>query len=81
MGIPSHLGPLLGSLPVPEQPRLTPSLTPEAISAIDAAHIWHPYSTIGAPGTLPPAVRLAAEGAWLTVSRDGRQCTGTATPR
>ena len=58
---------------MPEQPRLTPSLTPEAISAIDAAHIWHPYSTIGAPGTLPPVVALAAEGAWLTVSRDGRE--------
>ena len=25
----------------------TPGLTPEQISAIDAAHLWHPYSTIG----------------------------------
>ena len=79
---------------MPEQPRLTPSLTPEAISAIDAAHIWHPYSTIGAPGTLPPVVALAAEGAWLTWPvtavrsgsstrwrRGGPQCTATATPR
>jgi adenosylmethionine---8-amino-7-oxononanoate aminotransferase len=58
---------------VPEQPGLTPNLTPDAISAIDAAHIWHPYSTIGAPGALPPVVALAAEGAWLTLARDGRE--------
>src|SRR6202012_5971889 len=25
----------------------TSGLTPEQISAIDAAHLWHPYSTIG----------------------------------
>lgn len=49
------------------------ALTPEEISAIDAAHVWHPYSTIGAPGTLPPVVALAARGAWLTLSRDGHQ--------
>jgi adenosylmethionine---8-amino-7-oxononanoate aminotransferase len=60
-------------LPVPEQPGLSPNLTHDAISAIDAAHIWHPYSTIGAPGTSPPVVALAAEGAWLTLARDGRQ--------
>ncbi len=32
------------------------ALTPAEISAIDAAHVWHPYSTIGAPsvnGTAP----------------------------
>ena len=23
-------------------------MTPAEISAIDAAHVWHPYSTIGA---------------------------------
>jgi len=49
------------------------ALTPEEISAVDAAHVWHPYSTIGAPGTLPPVVALGARGAWLTLSRDGRQ--------
>ncbi|CAJ1583163.1 adenosylmethionine--8-amino-7-oxononanoate transaminase [[Mycobacterium] wendilense] len=49
------------------------ALTPEEISSIDAAHIWHPYSTIGAPGTTPPVVALAARGAWLTVSRNGRE--------
>jgi adenosylmethionine---8-amino-7-oxononanoate aminotransferase len=44
-------------------------LTPQEISAIDAAHVWHPYSTIGAPGALPPVVALGAKGAWLTVAR------------
>lgn len=48
-------------------------LSPEQISAIDAAHIWHPYSTIGSPGTLPPVVALRAKGAWLTVLRDGHE--------
>ena len=28
-------------------PAATSGLTPEQISAIDAAHLWHPYSTIG----------------------------------
>lgn len=55
------------------QSGLSPSLTPLQISAIDAAHIWHPYSTIGAPGTPPPVVTVAAKGAWLTVIRDGRE--------
>ena len=31
----------------------TSGLTPEQISAIDAAHLWHPYSTIGAEGGAP----------------------------
>ncbi|AQA05588.1 adenosylmethionine--8-amino-7-oxononanoate transaminase [Mycobacterium sp. MS1601] len=44
-----------------------PGLTPAEISAIDAAHVWHPYSTIGAPGTLAPKVVLSASGPWLTV--------------
>ena len=47
-------------------------LTPEQISAIDAAHIWHPYSTIGAPGALPPVVATAARGPWLTLVQDGQ---------
>src|ERR687897_830083 len=37
----------VGSEPVP--------LTPAEISAIDAAHVWHPYSTIGAEA-FPPVV-------------------------
>ncbi|KZS61365.1 adenosylmethionine--8-amino-7-oxononanoate transaminase [Mycobacterium ostraviense] len=49
---------------------VTPGLTPEQISAIDAAHLWHPYSTIGAEA-LPPIVAVAAHGAWLTLIRDG----------
>jgi adenosylmethionine---8-amino-7-oxononanoate aminotransferase len=48
-----------------------PSLTPAEISAIDAAHVWHPYSTIGAEA-LPPVVVVGAKGAWLTVIQDGR---------
>ena len=46
------------------------ALTPQQISAIDAAHIWHPYSTLGADA-IPPVVAVAAEGAWLTLNRDG----------
>lgn len=48
------------------------ALTPEQISAIDAAHIWHPYSTIGAEA-MPPVVAVAAQGAWLTLVRDGTE--------
>jgi adenosylmethionine-8-amino-7-oxononanoate aminotransferase len=48
-----------------------PALTPAEISKIDAAHVWHPYSTIGAEA-LPPVVAVAARGAWLTVIRDGQ---------
>ncbi|MEJ6536425.1 MAG: adenosylmethionine--8-amino-7-oxononanoate transaminase [Mycobacterium sp.] len=40
------------------------------MSAIDAAHIWHPYATIGAEA-VPPVVAVAADGAWLTVITDG----------
>src|ERR1700727_2405338 len=47
-------------------------LTPEQISAIDAAHLWHPYSTIGAE-SVAPVVAVGARGAWLTLVRDGRQ--------
>ncbi|MDP7720824.1 adenosylmethionine--8-amino-7-oxononanoate transaminase [Mycobacterium sp. TY814] len=46
-------------------------LTPAQISAIDAAHLWHPYSTIGREA-IPPVVAVAARGAWLTLVRDGR---------
>lgn len=48
----------------------TPRLSPEQISAIDAAHLWHPYSTIGAGG-VSPVVALGARGARLRLSRDG----------
>ena len=52
-------------------PAATPGLTPEQISAIDAAHLWHPYSTIGAE-QVAPVVAVAARGAWLTLVRDGK---------
>ena len=48
------------------------ALTPQQISAIDAAYIWHPYSTMG-DTALAPVVAVAAKGAWLTVVRDGRE--------
>ena len=53
----------------------TPRLTPEQISAIDAAHLWHPYSTIGgsnAGAVTPNVVAVGAHGARLTLIRDGR---------
>ncbi|AMO61639.1 adenosylmethionine-8-amino-7-oxononanoate transaminase [Mycolicibacterium phlei] len=46
-------------------------MTPAEISAVDAAHIWHPYSTIGAEA-LAPVVAVGARGAWLTVHHEGR---------
>ncbi|RDH76635.1 adenosylmethionine--8-amino-7-oxononanoate transaminase [Mycolicibacterium moriokaense] len=49
-----------------------PALTPAEISAIDAAHVWHPYSTIGAEA-MPPRVAVGASGAWLTLIDDGRR--------
>ncbi len=55
-------------------PAARPGLTPEQISAIDAAHLWHPYSTIGASEegeVVPPQVVVGARGPWLTVIRDG----------
>ena len=58
---------------MPAQFGWSPSLTPPQISSIDAAHVWHPYSTIGAPGTVPPVVAVGAKGAWLTLVRDGRE--------
>ncbi|MFG1935078.1 adenosylmethionine--8-amino-7-oxononanoate transaminase [Mycobacterium sp. NPDC048908] len=48
------------------------TLTPGEISAIDAAHIWHPYSPIGADA-LPPVVAVGAKGAWLTLVDDGKR--------
>ena len=49
-----------------------PALTPTEISAIDAAHIWHPYSPIG-DDAIPPVVALRARGPWLTLVHDGRE--------
>ena len=37
-----------------------PALTSAEIRAIDKAHIWHPYSTIGAE-SLAPVVAVGAE--------------------
>lgn len=48
-----------------------PSLTPDQISAIDAAHVWHPYSRISADA-LPPVVAVAAHGVSLTVIDAGQ---------
>jgi adenosylmethionine-8-amino-7-oxononanoate aminotransferase len=48
------------------------TLTPAEISAIDAAHVWHPYSTIGGEA-LPPVVAVGAKGAWLTLVDGGRR--------
>lgn len=46
------------------------ALSPEQVSAIDTAHLWHPYSTIGA-GAPAPTVAVAAQGAYLTLIVDG----------
>lgn len=53
-------------------PAAKAGLTPEQISAIDAAHLWHPYSTIGAE-SVAPVVAVGARGAWLTLIRDGAE--------
>jgi adenosylmethionine-8-amino-7-oxononanoate aminotransferase len=45
-------------------------LSPEQISAVDAAHVWHPYSTIGAEA-VAPVVAVEARGVWLTLIVDG----------
>src|ERR1700736_1449900 len=49
-----------------------PAFTPDEIGAIDGAHVWHPYSPVGAQA-LRPVVAVAARGALLTVIRNGRQ--------
>lgn len=58
------LGGRLGSV-------IVPALNPAEISAIDTAHIWHPYSTIGA-GALPAVVATEAHGIMLTLIHEGR---------
>ncbi|HEU4360393.1 MAG TPA: adenosylmethionine--8-amino-7-oxononanoate transaminase [Mycobacterium sp.] len=45
-------------------------MRPDQISAIDAAHLWHPYATIGT-GAPAPLVVVDAHGAWLTLVADG----------
>jgi adenosylmethionine---8-amino-7-oxononanoate aminotransferase len=60
----SH-GPPLGSF-------FMPALNPAEISAVDAAHIWHPYSAIG-PQAMPPVVAVGASGAWLTLINEGKR--------
>ncbi|MFV0494135.1 adenosylmethionine--8-amino-7-oxononanoate transaminase [Mycobacterium sp.] len=47
-------------------------MTPEQILAVDKAHLWHPYSTIGAEA-LAPVVAVAARGATLSLISDGRR--------
>ncbi len=48
-------------------------LNPQQISAIDAAHLWHPYAAMGS-AAIPPVVAVGADGVWLTlVAGDGSQ--------
>ncbi len=49
-----------------------PALTPDQIGAIDAAHVWHPYSGVG-EHALAPTVAVGAHGAAITVVRDGHR--------
>jgi adenosylmethionine-8-amino-7-oxononanoate aminotransferase len=49
-----------------------PALNPAEISAIDAAHVWHPYSAIGT-SAMPPIVAVGASGASLTLVVNGKQ--------
>ncbi|TDZ90825.1 Adenosylmethionine-8-amino-7-oxononanoate aminotransferase [Mycobacteroides salmoniphilum] len=49
-----------------------PRLTPDEVGAVDAAHVWHPYSSIGDPdATQRPLVVTSASGPNITVVRDG----------
>ena len=47
-------------------------MTPNEIIAVDAAHIWHPYSPIGAEA-MSPVLAVGARGAWLTLIHRGRR--------
>ena len=49
-------------------------MTPEEISATDAAHIWHPYGAI--PATEPPLVVSSACGVRLTMGDGGELIDG-----
>ncbi|NNH72101.1 adenosylmethionine--8-amino-7-oxononanoate transaminase [Nocardia uniformis] len=46
------------------------ALTPDAITALDAEHVWHPYG--GFPATTEPLVVASAAGTRLTLA-DGRE--------
>ncbi|MEV6773118.1 adenosylmethionine--8-amino-7-oxononanoate transaminase [Nocardia sp. NPDC051030] len=46
------------------------ALTPEEITALDAAHVWHPYG--GFPASTEPLVVASASGTRLTLA-DGRE--------
>ncbi|MBF6174222.1 adenosylmethionine--8-amino-7-oxononanoate transaminase [Nocardia blacklockiae] len=46
------------------------ALTPDQISALDAAHVWHPYG--GFPASTEPLVVASAAGTRLTLA-DGRE--------
>src|SRR5512142_450200 len=59
------------ALPSITMPAARAGLTPEQISAIDTAHLWHPYSTIGGEA-VAPVVAVGARGAWLTLIREGQ---------
>ncbi|MCW2512650.1 MAG: adenosylmethionine--8-amino-7-oxononanoate transaminase [Mycobacterium sp.] len=48
-----------------------PPLPPDRISAIDTAHVWHPYSKISADA-LPPVVAVAAHGTSLRLIDGGQ---------
>ncbi|MGD9621284.1 MAG: adenosylmethionine--8-amino-7-oxononanoate transaminase [Mycolicibacterium sp.] len=45
--------------------------TPNEIVAVDAAHIWHPYSPIGVDA-MEPVVAVGARGSWLSLVHRGR---------
>ncbi|MEU9808382.1 adenosylmethionine--8-amino-7-oxononanoate transaminase [Mycobacterium sp. NPDC050853] len=46
-------------------------MTPDEVGAVDAAHVWHPYSRIGDP--MRPLVVTGARGPNITVVRAGEQ--------
>ncbi|MFB8004545.1 adenosylmethionine--8-amino-7-oxononanoate transaminase [Nocardia sp. NPDC056000] len=46
------------------------ALTPDEITAIDSAHVWHPYG--GFPATTEPLIVASASGTRLTLA-DGRE--------
>ncbi|MEV6070802.1 adenosylmethionine--8-amino-7-oxononanoate transaminase [Nocardia sp. NPDC052001] len=46
------------------------ALTPDQITAIDSAHVWHPYG--GFPATTEPLIVASASGTRLTLA-DGRE--------
>ena len=53
-----------------------PALPPDEISAIDAAHVWHPYSPVGEQA-LAPTVAVGANGAAITVCETAAESTSS----